>query len=126
MQITRLPLPDIQAAPRKTPRGPQAVEPPLARRAVPHARAAEAGEAGSRVVRGEFLGRVRENPSGKGSSYQSTRAFVEERTHNRARPAGEPAVSAYQTRSALSRYALHLRAESPAERLQGQRVNYFV
>ncbi len=76
-------------------------------------------ERSARVVQGELLGRQRD-------TYQSTRAFVNERNIDRSRDAGEPAISSYQARSALYQYANNIRTESIADQTRGRSVNFFV
>ncbi len=72
------------------------------------------------VVQGELLQRER-------GTYQSTRAFIDERTVNHARPAGEGAAGVGQrARSALSQYADHVRPEARSDLTQGVSVNYSV
>jgi len=73
----------------------------------------------ARVVQGELLDRQRD-------SYQSTRAFVNERNLDQSRPADEPGVSALQSRSALFRYANNMRPESIADLTRGRSVNFFI
>ena len=72
-----------------------------------------------RVVQGELLQRAR-------TSYQSTRAFLDERTLDRARPAERQAESLGQSRTAISRYLDNIRPEAVGELSQGRVVNFFV
>ena len=73
----------------------------------------------SRVVQGELLDRQRD-------SYQSTRAFVNERNLDQAKPAGDAGLSALRSRSAIFQYANNIRSESVADLTQGRSVNFFV
>jgi len=83
----------------------------------------ESGRTGSeraaRVVQGELLDRQR-------GTYQSTRAFVNEHNIDQSRPAGQPAISATKSRSAIFQYANNIRPESLADLTQGRSVNYFI
>ncbi len=73
----------------------------------------------ARVVQGELLDRQRD-------TYQSTRAFVNERNLDQSHPAGESAISALKSRSAIYQYANNIRPESIADLAQGRSVNYFI
>jgi len=72
-----------------------------------------------RVVQGELLHRER-------SLYQSTRAFLTERSLDQAQPAERQAQSPEQSRPAISRYLNNTRPESVAEMTQGRSLNLFV
>ncbi len=121
MDITRLPLASyarpvttpVNASLRATPGG--AVESVSAA----GSEARFTSERPTRVVQGELLDRQRD-------TYQSTRAFVNERSVDQSRPADQPGVSALQSRSALFRYANNIRPESIADLTQGRSVNFFV
>ena len=76
-------------------------------------------EMADEAVNGELLQRGR-------NSYQSTRAFIDERNFNHAHPAGAQAGNSRQARSALLEYANNVRAEARSELTQGVSVNYFV
>jgi len=71
------------------------------------------------VVQGELLHRAR-------ASYQSTRAYLDERTLDQARPAGQQAESLTQSRTAISRYLDNTQPEAVGELSQGRAVNFFV
>ena len=73
----------------------------------------------ARVVQGELLDRQRD-------SYQSTRAFVNERNLDQSRPADQSGVPAMQSRAAILQYANNTRPESIADLTQGRAVNFFV
>ncbi|TCK17899.1 hypothetical protein DFR30_1153 [Thiogranum longum] len=73
----------------------------------------------ARVVQGELLERHR-------SSYQSTRAFVNEHNLDHSRPADQSGISSLKSRSALFQYANNIRPESLSDLTQGRSVNYFV
>lgn len=73
----------------------------------------------ARVVQGELLDRQRD-------SYQSTRAFVNERNLDQSRPADQSGVSSLKSRTALFQYASNVRPESLSDLTQGRSVNYFV
>jgi hypothetical protein len=72
-----------------------------------------------RVVQGELLHRAR-------TPYQSTHAFLDERTLDRAQPAERQAESLTQSRTAISRYLDNTRPEAVSELSQGRAVNFFV
>ena len=72
-----------------------------------------------RVVQGELLHREH-------ASYQSTRAFIDERSLDQAQPAGLQAESFTQARAAISRYLNNTRPEAGSEIGQGSAVNFFV
>ena len=71
------------------------------------------------VVQGELLHREH-------ASYQSTRAFIDERSLDQAQPAGLQAESFTQARAAISRYLNNTRPEAGSEIGQGGAVNFFV
>jgi hypothetical protein len=71
------------------------------------------------VVQGELLHREH-------ASYQSTRAFIDERSLDQAQPAGLQAESFTQARAAISRYLNNTRPEAGSEIGQGSAVNFFV
>jgi len=73
------------------------------------------------VIQGELLDRPR-------ASYQSTRAFLDERALGRARPAEDAGASrsGLAARSALSSYLNHVQPESRLELAQGQVLDFFV
>jgi len=73
----------------------------------------------ARVVQGELLSRQR-------TSYQSTRAFVNERNLDQARPADQSAIPSLKLRSAIYQYVNNIRPESLADLTQGRSVNYFI
>lgn len=120
MEIVRLPV-----APLARPANPstrQAQQPPFV---APAARAERPGPgpgaAGGfeRVVQGELLER-------EGPRYQSTRAFLVERSMERAQPAERQPATLHQTRPAIARYLNHSRPESVPEMVQGRSLNLFV
>jgi hypothetical protein len=71
------------------------------------------------VVQGELLHREH-------APYQSTRAFIDERSLDQAQPAGLQAESFTQARAAISRYLSNTRPEAGSEIGQGSAVNFFV
>ena len=71
------------------------------------------------VVQGELLHREH-------GWYQSTRAFIDERSLDQAQPAGLQAESFTQARAAISRYLNNTRPEAGSEIGQGSAVNFFV
>ena len=71
------------------------------------------------VVQGELLHREH-------ASYQSTRAFIDERSLDQAQPAGLQAESFTQARAAISRYLNNTRPEAGSETGHGGTVNFFV
>jgi len=73
----------------------------------------------ARVVQGELLDRQRD-------TYQSTRAFVNERNLDHSRPADQSGVPALKSRAAILQYANNIRSESIADLTQGRSVNFFV
>jgi hypothetical protein len=73
----------------------------------------------ARVVQGELLDRQRD-------TYQSTRAFVDERNLDQSRPADQSGVPAQKSRAAILQYANNIRPESIADLTQGRSVNFFV
>ena len=120
MDVSRLsPVPLARAA-TSTFRGTQQVASSQAGQGVdgpdPRARTRETYEP---VVQGELLHRER-------TAYQSTRAFIEERTMERAQPAGYRPESLNQSRSAISNYLSNTRPETLSEIAQGKSVNFFV
>ncbi len=72
-----------------------------------------------RVVQGELLERQR-------AQYQSTQAFLVERSLERAQSADRQPASLYQTRPAIARYLNHSRLESVPELTRGRSVNLVV
>ena len=118
MDISRLPVTPLSrpaSAPVKTTR-----QPALAGAAerVESVNPRHAGRGSSeRVIQGELL--HRQHPS-----YQSTRAFIDERGLDQAQAAGQRAESLRQSRVAISRYLSNTRPD--AEFSQGRSVNFFV
>jgi hypothetical protein len=82
-------------------------------------RGARAGDAVERVVQGELLQRER-------TFYQSTRAYLNERSFENALPSDLRAGAARPSRSAIFHYLNNTRAEAIADLTQGQSVNCFV
>jgi hypothetical protein len=72
-----------------------------------------------RVLQGELLPRER-------APYQSTRAFINERSLDQARPAGQAPEIPNRSRSAIARYLNHTHAEPVSEMTQGRSLNLFV
>jgi hypothetical protein len=72
-----------------------------------------------RVLQGELL--LREH-----ASYQSTRAFIDERSLDQAQPAGLQAESFTQARVAISSYLSNTRPDTGGEIGRGGAVNFFV
>jgi len=72
-----------------------------------------------RVVQGELLQR-------EGMHYQSTRAFLIERSMERAQPAERQPASLYHSRPAIARYLNHSRPESVPDPTRGRSVNLVV
>ncbi len=119
MDITRLPVTPLghpASASAKNTRQPVTVD-AVARPAGAgaHGRSREPLE---RVVQGELLHRQR-------ASYQSTRSFIDERSLDRALPAGQEA-SPQQSRLALTRYLGNLGTGPVSEPSRGRSVNFFV
>ena len=71
-----------------------------------------------RVVQGELLQR-------ESATYQSTRAFIDERNLQRAQPAGWQSGSLSRTRTAISSYLNNTGPEVAAGFSQGRSVNFF-
>lgn len=71
-----------------------------------------------RVVEGELLHR-------RPVFYQSTRAFIDERNLEQARPAGEPVASLQQSRLAVARYSSNVAPEAVPGPTRGSSVNLF-
>ena len=120
MDIVGLPLvPPLRAAGSSTRQAqqPHAVE-RIGRVESPGARARVAGTF-ERVVQGELLERER-------AQYQSTRAFLIERSMEGAQPAERQSASPYQTRPAIARYLNHSQPESVPELTRGRSVNLVV
>ena len=72
-----------------------------------------------RVVQGELL----ERPA---AHYQSTRAFLHERSMEGAQPAERQPATLSQTRPAIARYLNHSRPESVPELTRGRSVDLVV
>ena len=72
-----------------------------------------------RVVQGELLER-------QAARYQSTRAFLAERSMERAQPADRQPASGSQARPAILSYLSHSRTSSVAELPQGGSVDLLV
>ena len=120
MDIVRLPLAPLARPANSSARHaqqPQAVE-ASGRVQASGSRARGAG-AYERVVQGELLER-------EGTRYQSTRAFLTERSVERAHPAERQPASLYQARPAIARYLNHSRPESVPELTRGRSVNLVV
>lgn len=81
--------------------------------------AARAPGAFERVVQGELLDR-------QATPYQSTRAFLTERSMERAQPAGRQSESPHQSRPAIASYLHHSRPESVPDLTQGRSVDLLV
>ena len=77
------------------------------------------GESVERVVQGELLHR-------EGTPYQSTRAFIDERTMDQTQSANHQAEPPGTARSAISRYMNNTQPESLSELTRGKAVNFFV
>jgi hypothetical protein len=120
MDISRLPVaPVLQpaSAPVRTTRQPASAE--VVERAE-YLNPRQAGRGSSeRVVQGELLHR-------EPTSYQSTRAFIDERSLDQAQLAGLQAESFKQAHAAISRYLSNTRPAAGAEIGQGRAVNFFV
>lgn len=121
MDIVRLP---VAAPPRPASSSSRHVQQPHAvegggRTGVSDARARAPG-AFERIVQGELLERE------GATRYQSTRAFLIERSVERAQPAEQQPASLYQTRPAIARYLNHSRPESVPELTRGRSVNLIV
>lgn len=120
MDISKLPLapplrpagPAFRGSPQATPVG--VVEPVESSRDI-----SRSGERFERVVQGELLQRER-------TLYQSTRAFINERTLDHAVPSEGRSNGGPQSRSAVSLYLNNTRAETIADLTQGRSVNFFV
>jgi len=120
MDIVRLPV----APPRPAGSSARQVQQPHAvqgcgRPGVSGARAHAPG-APERIVQGELLER-------EGTTrYQSTRAFIVERSVEGAQPAERQPVTLYQTRPAIACYLNHSRSESVPELTRGRSVDLVV
>ena len=120
MDISRLPLVPLARPATSSFRSTQQAAAPEAVRPVgASSQQAGARESFERVVQGELLHRER-------ASYQSTRAFIQERTMDQTQPAGHQAGSFKQSRSAISHYLSHTRPETFSELTRGKAVNFFV
>ncbi len=82
-------------------------------------RGSRGGEGVERVVQGELLQRER-------TLYQSTSAYLSERSFENALPSEGNAGTGRQSRSAIFHYLNNTRPEAIADLTQGQTVNYFV
>jgi hypothetical protein len=80
---------------------------------------ARAGDTVERVVQGELLQRER-------TYYQSTRAYLNERSFENARPSDCHARAGHPSGSAIFHYLNNTRPEAIADLTQGQSVNCFV
>lgn len=121
MDITRLPVTPLARPASASPQGnrqPNSVDATARAEDVARARASVRAPH-ERVVQGELLHRQR-------AFYQSTRAFIDERNLDQARPAGQPAASLQQSRLAISRYINHVRPEPVTELTQGRSINFVV
>ena len=120
MDISRLPIAPLArpaTSPFKNTRQAASAEPVApVERLNPQTRARESVE---RVVQGELLQRER-------APYQSTRAFINQRTLDQTRPADHQAAPPGLARSAISRYMNNTRPESLSELTGGKAVNFFV
>jgi len=120
MDISRLPLVPLARPATPSFRSTQQVASKEAVQPVetsnPRARTRESFE---RVVQGELLHRER-------TLYQSTRAFIQERAMDQTQPADHRTESFKQSRSAISHYLSHTRAETLSELTRGKAVNFFV
>ena len=72
-----------------------------------------------RVVQGELLHKER-------TPYQSTRAYIDERTMDRTHPADHKDAVRVQSRSAISQYLNNTRPETVSELARGKAVNFYV
>jgi hypothetical protein len=120
MDISRLPVvplaPPASASSKSSARvaSAEGVESPRASR-----RGAPGGEGVECVVQGELLQRER-------TLYQSTRAYLSERSFENALSSDRDPDAARQGRSAIFHYLNNTRPEAIADLTQGQTVNYFV
>ena len=120
MDISRTPVTPLlrpASAPVRTTPQPASAE-ATGRVESPNPRQAGGGFSG-RVVQGELLHREH-------ASYQSTRAFIDERSLDQAQPAGLQADSFTQARAAISSYLSNTRHDTGSEIGQGGAVNFFV
>jgi len=120
MDISRLPVTPLlrpASVPVKTTRQPASAE-AVERVESLNPRHADRGVS-ERVIQGELLHREHR-------SYQSTRAFIDERSLDQAQPAGRQVESFNQARTAISGYLNNTRPEAAAELSQGRSVNFFV
>ena len=120
MDISRLPIAPL-ARPAASPfRGTQQARPVEVVASVePSNPRTRTRESSATVVQGELLQRER-------SPYQSTRAFINERTMDQAQSADHASGSLKKSRSAISQYMNNTRPESLSELTQGKAVNFFV
>jgi len=120
MDLVRLPptpVPRSAGGSAKHVQQPDAVE--STGRAQPAATRTRAAGSFERVVQGELLEREAVN-------YQSTRAFILERSMEGAQPAERQPATLYQTRPAIARYLNHARPESVPELTRGRSVDLVV
>jgi len=121
MDISRTPVTPLlrpASAPVRTTPQPASAE-ATGRVESPNPRQAGGGFSG-RVVQGELLHREH-------ASYQSTRAFIDERSLDQAQPAGLQAESFTQARTAISSYLSNTRHDTTGSEIgQGGAVNFFV
>jgi len=120
MEIVRLPLAPPGRAAHSSARPVQ--QPTVVAAAARAERAGSGPDAAGgveRVVQGELLER-------EAVRYQSTRAFLTERSMDHAKPADREPASLHQTRPAIARYLYHSRPESGPEPTQGRSLNLFV
>ncbi|MCO6412497.1 MAG: hypothetical protein J5I92_07110 [Thiogranum sp.] len=120
MDITRLPVTPLGRPASASPQGNRHTASVEAVTRVAFAeQRSRVDEPRERVVEGELLQR-------RPVFYQSTRAFIDERNLQQARPAGEPVALPQQSRLAIARYSTNVGAESVAGLAQGSSVNLFV
>jgi len=82
-------------------------------------RSSRSRDDGERVVQGELLHRER-------MLYQSTRAYLDERSFEHALPGTRRGASTPQSRSAVYHYLSNARPETVADLAPGRSVNFFV
>jgi hypothetical protein len=120
MDISRLPVaPLVRPASAAYKSAPQAASVETVVAVESSRNTSRSSERFERVVQGELLQRER-------GSYQSTRAFIDERALDHAVPSERQASGGRQSRSAVSLYLNNTRPETAADLTQGRSVNFFV
>ncbi len=121
MDISRLPVtPALRPASAPKPTSRQAAAPAQAGERLADGAARESSRGSDkRVLQGELLQR-------QTATYQSTRAFIDERILQRAQPAGWQTDSLNRTRVAIAHYLNNTTPAAAAGSDRGRSVNFFV